>query len=37
MHVTREQLLDEAKALDPSRRAELVEDLRQITDDELAP
>jgi putative addiction module component (TIGR02574 family) len=37
MPMTKEQLLDEAKALHPSQRAELIEDLRQITDDELAP
>jgi putative addiction module component (TIGR02574 family) len=37
MPMTKEQLLDEAKALDPLQRAELIEDLRQITDDELAP
>jgi|1186.fasta_scaffold340955_1 putative addiction module component (TIGR02574 family) len=37
MPMTKEQLLDEAKALDPRQRAELIEDLRQITDDELTP
>jgi hypothetical protein len=38
MALTREQLLDEARALDPRQRAELIEDLRQITgDDELPP
>lgn len=37
MPMTKEQLLDAAKALDPRQRAELLEDLRQITDDELTP
>jgi putative addiction module component (TIGR02574 family) len=36
MPMTKDQLLVEAKALDPGQRAELVEDLRQIIgDDEL--
>lgn len=37
MPMTKEQVLDQAKALDAEQRAELLEDLRQITDDELAP
>ena len=37
MPMTKEQLLDEARLLDREQRAELIEDLRQITDDELTP
>jgi putative addiction module component (TIGR02574 family) len=36
--MTKDQILAEARSLDPSQRAELIEDLRQITDDdELTP
>jgi len=38
MPMTKEQILAEVKALPPAEREELVEDLRQIADDdELAP
>ncbi len=37
MPMTKEQLLNEAKALEPGQRAELIEDLRQIAEDELTP
>ena len=38
MAMSREQILAEAKALDPREREELIEDLRQIVDDdELTP
>lgn len=38
MPMTKEQILAEAKALDPKAREELIEDLRQVVDDdELTP